>query len=75
MGSALWRQARFRTVRELRRLCEDGGLVPVSVRSAVHYPRVAWAARLVARFEPWLGTKTSLGAAFLVVVAQKPGTR
>jgi hypothetical protein len=46
MGSALWRQARFRTVRELRRLSEDGGLVPVSTRSAVHYPRVAWAARL-----------------------------
>jgi 2-polyprenyl-3-methyl-5-hydroxy-6-metoxy-1,4-benzoquinol methylase len=72
MGSALWRQARFRTVRELQRLSVDSGLVPVSTRSAVHYPRFAWAARWVAPLEPWLGARTSLGAAFLVVVAQKP---
>jgi ubiquinone/menaquinone biosynthesis C-methylase UbiE len=75
LGSSLWRQARFRTARELRHLCTYTGLVPVAVRSAVHYPRCVRGARLLAPADRWLGGRTSLGAAFLAIVGEKPATK
>ncbi len=72
LGSALWRSARFRTSQELRRLARAGGLTPVEVRGAIYYPRWKWAARHLARFETWLGSRTTIGAAFLALAAVKP---
>ncbi|MEZ5558190.1 MAG: class I SAM-dependent methyltransferase [Pseudomonadales bacterium] len=72
LGSPLWRHGRFRTPRELRRLAAAGGLETRTVRGAVFYPRVAFAARLLQRLDPWLGRRITAGAAFLVLVAVKP---
>ena len=71
-GSPLWRQGRFRTARELERLARAGGLLPDRVRGAIFYPRWSWAARHLVRLDPWLGARTTAGAAFLALAAQKP---
>ncbi|CCJ05589.1 class I SAM-dependent methyltransferase [Methylocystis sp. SC2] len=68
----LWRAARFRSCRELRHLVEVAGLSVVEIRSAVYYPPCGTAARLLAAVDPWLGRRTTLGAAFIAVSAEKP---
>lgn len=73
-GSPLWRHGRFRTARELRHLASANGLIPTRLEGAVYYPRWHWAARHLARVDPWLGTRTTIGAAFLALLAQKPET-
>jgi ubiquinone/menaquinone biosynthesis C-methylase UbiE len=74
-GSELWRRARFRTARELRRRAEGAGLVVTTVRGAVFYPRRAAAARLFALFDARLGRWTTFGAAFVALSAVKPARR
>jgi SAM-dependent methyltransferase len=71
LGSCLWRRARFRTPGELMALAAASGLVVRQLRGAVHYPRAAWAARLMAPADDWLGRRTTLGAAFLALSATK----
>ena len=71
-GSPLWRQARFRTHRELRWLVENVGLAVETVRGAIFYPRWRFAARLAARWDPALGRLTTVGAAFIALSAVKP---
>jgi len=71
-GARLWRQARFRTPRELRSLAAAAGLHPEIVRGAIYYPRLAPAARLLAPFDETLGRLTPVGAAFLALCATKP---
>lgn len=70
-GSALWRRARFRTPRELRRLSEDAGLTVETARGAIYYPRWRFAALLGARWDRALGQLTTIGAAFIAVSAVK----
>jgi ubiquinone biosynthesis O-methyltransferase len=72
LGSPLWRQGRFRTATELRRLAEEAGLVVESVRGAIYYPRWSPAARLLSRVDSRLGRLTTLGAAFVALSAAKP---
>ena len=72
LGSALWRLGHFRTPQELRQLARDAGLEPSSVTGAIFYPRSAVAARLMRRSDARLGRVTTLGAAFLALVATKP---
>lgn len=74
LGSTLWRAGRFRRAAELRRLATGAGLAVTAVRGAIFYPRSAVAARLLAPLDSRLGRLTTLGAAFVAMVAEKaPG--
>lgn len=72
LGSKLWRLARFRTVKELRRCAEQAGLTVERVRGAIFYPRVTLAARMLSQLDPALGRHLTVGAAFLALLARKP---
>jgi hypothetical protein len=49
-GSGLWSNARFRTKQELRCL-KRAGFTVETFRGAIYYPRLAIAARLMARYD------------------------
>jgi ubiquinone biosynthesis O-methyltransferase len=72
-GSTLWRRARFRSNRELKRLVEHVGLAVETVRGAIYYPRWRFAARRCASWDRALGRLTTVGAAFIALSAVKPG--
>jgi uridine phosphorylase/SAM-dependent methyltransferase len=72
LGSPIWKAARFRTSGDLRFLLERHGLTVTAVRGAVFYPPQGLAALLLARFDPWLGRRTTTGAAFIALSATKP---
>jgi SAM-dependent methyltransferase len=72
LGSPVWRSARFRTARDLKRLMTGAGLDVTSVRGAVYYPPFGGAAALLARWDSWIRERTTAGAAFLVVAGRKP---
>jgi ubiquinone/menaquinone biosynthesis C-methylase UbiE len=72
LGSAIWRRGRFRTAGELRSLARQAGLDVETVRGAVYYPRLAPAARLMARYDACFAHYTTLGAAFIAMAAVKP---
>jgi 2-polyprenyl-3-methyl-5-hydroxy-6-metoxy-1,4-benzoquinol methylase len=73
LGSELWKCGLFRTPAGLRQLARSAGLEPIAVEGAVYYPRWTWAARLLAPLDDRLGDITTVGAAFLVLEASKPG--
>jgi len=73
LGSPVWREARFRTARELRAQAEQAGLVVESLRGAIYYPRFNALARLMAPMDSWIGRRTTTGAAFLALRADKHG--
>lgn len=70
-GSPLWRHGRFRTAQDLRNLANHSGITPSSVEGAIYFPRWSWAARHLARLDRWLGPRTTVGAAFLALAAEK----
>jgi 2-polyprenyl-3-methyl-5-hydroxy-6-metoxy-1,4-benzoquinol methylase len=74
-GSATWRAAKFRTAHELERLVRSAGLDVTGTRGAIFYPPYGSAAALLAPCDPWLGRRTTMGAAFLAIAAKKPDQR
>lgn len=66
LGHSLWRAARFRTGGVLAGLIEGAGLVASPPVGAIFYPPWTWLARRMARFDSWLGARTTIGAAFIV---------
>ncbi len=75
LGSPLWRLGRFRTAGELQRLADRAGLVAGPVYGSVYYPRLQWAARILAPFDDAFGRLTTFGAAFLALSARKHPAR
>lgn len=75
LGAPAWRNTRFWTSAELRRLAARAGLTPGHVRGAVFYPPLGFAAGALAPFDSILGRGTTIGAAFLVLGAAKPEGR
>jgi SAM-dependent methyltransferase/nucleoside phosphorylase len=71
-GSATWQAAKFRTAHELERLVMSAGLDLTATRGAIFYPPDGAAAALLAPCDPWLGRRTTMGAAFLAVAGRKP---
>lgn len=71
LGAPTWSVARFRTASEMRRLLEGRGLTIGETRGSIFYPPSNLAALLMARFDPWLGRRTTLGAAFIALSAIK----
>lgn len=72
LGNAMWQKARFRGPGALRQLAADAGLVVGCLEGAVYYPPVPWLARVMAPLDRWFGRRTSFGAAFLALAANKP---
>ena len=72
LGADLWRVAHFRSRADLLALAADAGLKGATVTGAVFYPPLGLAAKAVAPLDPWIGRRTSVGAAFLVLSATKP---
>ncbi|MHB1224689.1 MAG: class I SAM-dependent methyltransferase [Gemmatimonadaceae bacterium] len=71
LGHAQWRRTRFWTPASLERLVRVAGLEPVNRAAAVFYPPSAMAGRLLRPLESRLARRTTLGAAFVVVAAEK----
>ena len=63
-GSRLWRSARFYTAADLSHLLEDAGVKVDTARGAVYNPPVGMLARATTPLEEWLGSMTTVGAAF-----------
>ncbi|MGE3885481.1 MAG: class I SAM-dependent methyltransferase [Vicinamibacterales bacterium] len=77
-GSRLWRSARFTSAADLTRLLERAGLTVETVRGSVYYPPLGLLAKPLARLDRWIGSATTVGAAFIAVAATKgdvPGQR
>ncbi len=72
LGSTTWQHAQFRTAAELRLLARNAGLAVTAVRGAVFYPPVGLLARAMAPIDPWLGQRTTFGAAFIGFSAMAP---
>ena len=70
-GSRLWRSAHFSTAAEFSRLIERAGLTVEAVRGSVYYPPIGILARALAPLDHWLGSVTTIGAAFIAVAATK----
>ncbi len=69
LGSPFWRAARFRDPDELGRLAEEAGLSVEAIRGVAFYPPLGFLARIMAVLDPWLGRRTTLGAAFIALRA------
>jgi ubiquinone/menaquinone biosynthesis C-methylase UbiE len=70
-GSPFWRAAHFSTASELRGLIQSVGLTVQVVRGSVFYPPLGILARSMAPFDKWIGSATTIGAAFIAVAATK----
>jgi SAM-dependent methyltransferase len=77
-GSRLWRSAHLSSAADLTRLLERAGLTVEAVRGSVYYPPLGLLAQPLARLDRWIGSVTTVGAAFIAVAATKgdvPGQR
>lgn len=72
LGADIWRVAHFRSRAELLALATDAGLEDATVTGSVFYPPLGLAAKAMAPMDPWIGRRTTVGAAFLVLSATKP---
>lgn len=72
LGASTWKAATFRTARQLRGLLERRGLIIRECRGSIFYPPFDLAASMMSRFDPWLGRRTTLAAAFIALLAIKP---
>lgn len=70
-GSRLWRSAHFSSAADLTRLLQKAGLTVEAVRGAVYYPPVGLLATPLARLDRWIGSVTTVGAAFIAIAATK----
>jgi SAM-dependent methyltransferase len=73
-GSRLWRSAHVFSASQLSGLVEDAGLTVSAVRGSVFYPPVSALAPALASLDEWLGSVTTIGAAFIAVAATKSVT-
>jgi hypothetical protein len=71
LGSRLWRSAHFWTAGDLSRLIEQAGFGVEVIRGSVYYPLIGILARAFASLDRWLGSGTTIDAAFIAVVATK----
>lgn len=72
LGNPVWRAAHFKTTADLSSLVRRHGLIVRETRGATYYPPWGAAAVALSRFDPWLGRRTTFGAAFIALVAEKP---
>lgn len=70
-GPGIWRQAVFRSPRQLSGLIRRAGLEVIRTQGAVYFPPAALPARLLAPADSVLGALTTAGAAFVAACATK----
>jgi ubiquinone/menaquinone biosynthesis C-methylase UbiE len=70
-GSRMWRSAHFWTAADLSRFIEQAGFNVQAIRGSVYYPPIGILARALAPLDRWLGSVTTIGAAFMAVAATK----
>lgn len=70
-GAAFWRGAVFRSPAELRVLVSAAGLSAGPARGAIYYPPLTPLAHLMLPVDRLLSALTAIGAAFLVVAAER----
>lgn len=70
-GAATWKAVRFRSAGELQSVVESSGLAVNETVGAIYYPHIGIAALLLARFDRWCALWTTVGAAFIAVLASK----
>jgi ubiquinone biosynthesis O-methyltransferase len=73
-GAPTWKAVRFHTAKELRSLLDAHGLNVDKTVGAIYYPHMGITALLLARFDTWCARWTSIGAAFIAVLASKHRT-
>lgn len=66
-----WKAVGFRSASELRSLVESCGLDVNEIVGAIYYPPIGIAALLLARLDRWCARWTTIGAAFVAVLATK----
>lgn len=71
LGSPVWRSARFRNAAELQSVLTRRGLRVCAVRGAISYPPIGLAAMAMDPIDRWFGRRTTAGAAFIAIKAQK----
>lgn len=71
-GAKFWRAAKFRTATELAALITRAGFVVGSIHGSIFFPPWTRLARVMAPFDQRLGEITTLGAAFVAILAMKP---
>jgi ubiquinone/menaquinone biosynthesis C-methylase UbiE len=71
-GAKMWQAARFRTAKELAAMAEGAGLTVGSIKGAIFFPPWKTLARVIAPLDPPMGEITTMGAAFVAVLAAKP---
>lgn len=69
LGSRLWRSAHFWAAADLSRRVEQAGFSVEMIRGSVYYPPLGILARALAPLDQWLGSVTTIGAAFIAVAA------
>jgi ubiquinone biosynthesis O-methyltransferase len=72
-GAPTWKAVRFHTAKELRSLLEAHRLSVNKTVGAIYCPHIGIAAVLLARLDAWCARWTTIGAAFIAVLASKPG--
>lgn len=72
LGARTWKNARFRTARELVRLTTTADLVVQRVEGAIYYPPIGLVARLLGPHDSLPRGLTTIGAAFIALEAHKP---
>jgi ubiquinone/menaquinone biosynthesis C-methylase UbiE len=71
LGPSPWRSARFSSAADLVRLVQEAELTVERVCGSVYYPPVTILARPLAHLDSWIGSLTTVGAAFIAVAAAK----
>jgi len=71
-GSPTWRHATFRSRRSLESLIRQAGLEPEQVTGVIYYPPIGPLARPFKPLDAVLGEISTVGAAFIAIVASKP---
>jgi ubiquinone biosynthesis O-methyltransferase len=75
LGHSVWRSAHFFTEADLRELVRVSDLTVQTIRAAIFYPPLGWAATALAPIDSWFGKRFVSGGAFLTVIATKADTR
>jgi hypothetical protein len=70
-GTSRWREAHFWTIGELRQLLQQAGFRDTARKACVYYPPLALAAHVLGEHDHAFVFLRQLGAAFLVVRAEK----
>lgn len=71
-GAAFYKGRAARIFEEPVSAAESACLIVTATQGAIFYPPAGWLARVMAPIDPWLGRRTTIGAAFIAMAASRP---